>query len=162
MHKRPCDRKPWAVILHVGKTGSYWETLRVSCQGSEGEKPRLVWSTLWGSLEDCRMRTSANTRVLVTLSYPIPSLLLFVWVKLAEFLTKAGDTELWELLCSLSHNLLNAMKICFLYLLGNTIKSSVHQVWGRDYLQRVTEMLLPVYIATHQMLSEGTWKKNCW
>lgn len=132
--------------------GSYWETLWVSCHGSEAEKPDLVWATLWGSLEDCRMRTSADTRIIVTLSCPIPLLLLFVFVKLVDFLTKAGVvTELCELLCSLSlcffHNLLNAMKICFLCFLRNTIKSSIPQVWGRDYLDRVTEMSPPVYIA---------------
>lgn len=137
---------------------SYWETLRVSCQGSEGEKPPLVWSTLWGSLEDCRMRTSANTRVLVTLSCPILSLLLFVLVKRVEFLTKADVTELWEFCVHFPsiffHSPLNAMKICFLYFLGNTTKSSIHQVWGRDYLHRVTEMLPPVYIAQLVLFSK--------
>lgn len=142
---------------------SYWETLWVSCHGSEAEKPYLVWSTLWASLEDCRMRTSADTRVPVTLSCPIPSLLLFVFVKLVDFLTKAGSvTELRELLCSLPlsffHNLLNAMKICFLYLQGNTFRSSIPQVWGRDYLHRVTEMSPPVYIAQLVLRIKGHLK----
>lgn len=167
-HKKPYDKKPWAVILHVSTTGSYWETLRVSCQGSEGEKPRLVWSTLWGSLEDCRMRTSANTRVLVTLSCPIPSLLLFVLVKLVEFLTKAGVTELWELLCSLSLNFFQSPQCnedLFLVFAGEH-----HQVFNSSSLRQrlpaqsnwnVATCLYCITGATQQRSSEDTWKKNC-
>lgn len=149
--------------------GHYWKTLMVSYQGSEGEKPCLVWSTLWGSLEDCRIRIRANTRVLVTLLCPIPSLLLFVFAKLEESLTKAGITELCQLLCSLSliffHPLLNAMKICSSYLLGNyqvSNSSSLRQRLPAKGNWNVAICLYCTTGASHQMSSERTWKKKCW
>lgn len=156
MHKKPSDKKPWAGILHV--LGNSMDEL----PGLRGWKTSLGVEPLWGSLEGCRRRTSADTRVLVTLSCPIPSLLLFVFVKLLEFLTKAGVTELCELLCSLSlnffDNLLNATKRRFLAFAGEHHQVFNYQVWGRDYLHRVTEMLPPIYFAQMVLLIKWNLK----
>lgn len=103
-----------------------------------------LWKTVgWGQVQ--------TQEYLLPFYVPFPLCSCLLLRNLRIFLTKAGVTELCQLLCSLSlnflHNLLNAMKSCFSCLLRNTTKSSIHQVWGRNYLHRVTEMLPPVYIA---------------
>lgn len=95
------------------------------------------------------MRTSTNTRVLVTLSRPIPSLLLCLsnlrnfWQKqvLLSYVNCCVHSPSFFFTIS-SMQWRSVSHICW-----GTTKSPIHQVWGRDYPHRVTEMLPSFYTA---------------